>query len=154
MTKTKKDDEIEQQVGELTLDLQRTRADFENYRKRVEGEKQAAKMMGETNAIMKLLPVIDTIERAIIHMPDDLKDNQWAQGVAGLVKQLEKALEGLHLQRIEAVPGTVFNPEFHQAIQFDDAAEGEEEVVAEELQPGYILNGTVARPALVRVTRK
>lgn len=154
MTKTKKDDEIEQQLSELTLDLQRTRADFENYRKRVEGEKQAARTMGETKAIMKLLPVIDTIERAIMHMPEDLKDNQWAQGVAGLVKQLEKALEGLNLQRIEAAPGTAFNPEFHQAIQFDDEAEGDEEVVAEELQPGYMLNGTVARPALVKVTRK
>lgn len=154
MTKSKKDNEIEQQIDELTLDLQRTRADFENFRKRVEGEKQAARTMGETNAIMKLLPVIDTIERAIMHMPSDLKDNQWAQGVAGLVKQLEKALEGLNLQRIEATPGTVFNPEFHQAIQFDNAAEGEEEVVAEELQPGYMLNGTVARPALVKVTRK
>jgi molecular chaperone GrpE len=154
MTKSKKDNEIEQQIGELTLDLQRTRADFENFRKRVEGEKQAARAMGETSAIMKLLPVIDTIERAIMHMPSDLKDNQWAQGVAGLVKQLEKALEGLNLQRIEATPGTVFNPEFHQAIQFDNAAEGEEEVVAEELQPGYMLNGTVARPALVKVTRK
>ena len=154
MTKPKKDDELEQALGELTLDLQRTRADFENFRKRVEGEKQAARMAGETKAIMKLLPVIDTIERAIMHMPAELKDNQWAQGVTGLVKQLEKALEGLSLQRIEAAPGTVFNPEFHQAIQFDDGAEGEDEVVAEELQPGYMLSGTVARPALVKVTRK
>lgn len=154
MTKTKKDHEIEQQIGELTLDLQRTRADFENFRKRVEGEKQAARAMGETGAIMKLLPVIDTIERAIVHMPDDLKDNQWAQGVAGLVKQLEKTLEGLNLQRIDATQGTVFNPEFHQAIQFEDTAEGSEEVVAEELQPGYMLNSTVLRPALVKVTRK
>lgn len=154
MTKTKKDDEIEQQIGELTLDLQRTRADFENFRKRVEAEKHAAQALGETKAIMKLLPVIDTIERAIVHMPNELKDNQWAQGVTGLVKQLEKALEGLNLQRIEAAPGTVFNPEFHQAIQFDDTAEGEEEVIAEELQPGYTLNGAVARPALVKVTRK
>lgn len=155
MTKvTKKDDEVEQQIGELTLDLQRTRADFENFRKRVEGEKQAARAMGETSAIMKLLPVIDTIERAIVHMPDDLKDNQWAQGVAGLVKQLEKALEGLNLRRIDATPGVVFNPEVHQAIQFEDSAGGNEEVIAEELQPGYMLNGTVARPALVKVTRK
>lgn len=155
MTKvTKKDDEVEQQIGELTLDLQRTRADFENFRKRVESEKQAARNLGETSAIMKLLPVIDTIERAIVHMPDDLKDNQWAQGVAGLVKQLEKALEGLNLRRIDATPGVVFNPEVHQAIQFEDSAEGNEEVIAEELQPGYMLNGTVARPALVKVTRK
>lgn len=155
MTKvTKKGDEIEQQIGELTLDLQRTRADFENFRKRVESEKQAARNLGETSAIMKLLPVIDTIERAIVHMPDDLKNNQWAQGVAGLVKQLEKALEGLNLRRIDATPGVVFNPEVHQAIQFEDSAEGSEEVIAEELQPGYMLNGTVARPALVKVTRK
>lgn len=84
--------EHEQQIGELTQDLQRIRADFENYRKRVEQEKTAAQQTGETKAIMKLLPVIDTIERAVAAIPADIADHQWVQGVAGLVKQLETAL--------------------------------------------------------------
>lgn len=155
--KAKQDDiqnEFEQQLGELTLDLQRTRADFENYRKRVDAEKVAAREAGQSSAILKLLPVIDNIERAVVYMPEELKDNKWAQSVAGLVKNLEKSLESLNLKRIESAPGTEFNPELHEAIQFDEEATGEKEVIAEELQSGYELNGRVIRHAMVKVTRK
>jgi molecular chaperone GrpE len=105
-------------------------------------------------AILRLLPVIDNIERAISHIPADLADNQWAQGIAGLVKQLEKSLESMNLKRIQASQGTGFDPELHEAIQFDEDAEGEHEVIAEELQAGYTLNGHPIRHAMVRVTRK
>lgn len=152
--KSKKELALEQHIADLTLDLQRTRADFENYMKRVEGEKQAARDMGQTSAILKLLPVIDNIERAIAYIPDDLKDNTWAQGVSGLVKHLDKSLESLNLKRIVATPGTPFNPDLHEAIQFDEDASGEQEVIAEELQAGYALNGSPIRHAMVKVTKK
>jgi molecular chaperone GrpE len=154
MAKSKKQEELEQQVVELTADLQRTRADFENYRKRVELEKTAARDAGQASAILKLLPVIDNIERAVTYMPEELKDNKWANGIATLTKNLEKSLEHLNLKRIDAVPGAVFNPDLHEAIQFDEDAEGEKEVIAEELQAGYILNGRVIRHAMVKVTKK
>lgn len=154
MVKNKKQEELEQQVGELTADLQRTRADFENYRKRVDMEKQSAREAGQAAAILKLLPVIDNIERAVAHTPAELQDNKWAQGIAGLVKNLEKSLESLNLKRIEAAPGTAFDPELHEAIQFDEDAEGEHEVIAEELQAGYLLGGHPIRHAMVKVTRK
>jgi molecular chaperone GrpE len=146
-------DELGSALTELTMDLQRTRADFENYRKRVDSEKQAAREAGQASAILKLLPVIDNIERAIGHLPEDLADNAWAQSVAGLVKQLDKSLEGLNLKRIEATPGTPFDPEVHEAIQFDEDAEGDKEVIAEELQAGYTLGGLPIRHAMVKVTR-
>ena len=152
--KTHKQSDASQQIADLTNDLQRTRADFENYRKRVEAEKHAAMEHGETKAIMKLLPVIDTIERAVMHAPQDIADHQWVKGVVGLVKQLDKALSDMHLTRIDAGKGTVFNPAMHQAIQFDEDATGETEVIEAELQPGYQLNETVIRPALVKVTRQ
>lgn len=148
------ENEFEQQLGELTLDLQRTRADFENYRKRVDAEKAAAREAGQSSAIMKLLPVIDNIERAVAYTPEDLKDNKWAQGVSGLTKNLEKSLEALNLARIDAKPGTEFNPEFHEAVQFDEEATGDSEVIEDELQAGYTLNGHVIRHAMVKVTRK
>ena len=88
MAKNKKQEELEQRVGELTEDLQRVRADFENYRKRVEQEKEMAKATGRVGAIMKLLPVVDNIERAIGHAPDELQNNPWAQGVIKLQKKL------------------------------------------------------------------
>lgn len=146
--------ELEQQVGELTLDLQRTRADFENYRKRVEAEKAAAREAGKSGAVLQLLPMIDNIERAIAYAPEELKDNAWAQGVVSLVKNLEKSLETLGVQRIAAQPGTPFNPDLHEAIQFDEDAEGEQEVVAAELQAGYQMGERVIRHAMVKVTRQ
>jgi molecular chaperone GrpE len=152
--KTKKELEFDQKLGELTLNLQRTRADFENYRKRVDSEKVAAREAGKSAAVLKLLPVIDNIERAIAYTPEDLKEHKWVQGVSGLVKHLDKSLEGLDVSRINAAKGTEFNPEFHEAIQFDEDATGDTEVVAEELQAGYTLNGSVVRHAMVKVTRQ
>ncbi len=152
--KSKKELEFEKKLEELTADLQRTRADFENYRKRVEAEKTQANELGQASAILKLLPVIDNIERAISYVPDDLKDNAWVQGVTGLVKSLEKSLSGLNLKKIEAKPGTIFNPELHNAIQFDESGEGDNEVIAEELLAGYLLNDSPIRHSMVKVTKK
>ena len=154
MTKAKKSDEQEQQIADLTLDLQRTRADFENYRKRVDTEKTAAIKTGEGKAILKMLPVIDTLERALRHIPKELAEDKWVQGVAGLSKQLDKTLESLNLQRIKATPGTEFDPSIHEAIQFDESAEGNTEVIDEELQAGYLLDGQPIRHAMVKVTRQ
>lgn len=154
MAKSKKQQELEQQVGELTEDLQRVRADFENYRKRSEQEKEMARASGKVSTVSKLLPVIDNIERAIGHTPPELADNAWAQGVAKLVKNLEKSLSELNVTRIQAHPGDRFDPELHEAIQFDEEADGEHEVIAEELQAGYLLGGDVIRHSMVKVTKK
>lgn len=154
MPKSKIQEQLEQQVAELTADVQRTRADFENYRKRSELEKTSAREAGQVSAILKLIPVIDNIERAIAYTPAELKDNAWVQSVGNLTKNLEKSLESLNLKRIEASPGTVFNPDLHEAIQFDEEATGEHEVVLEEMQAGYTLNGHPIRHAMVKVTRQ
>lgn len=154
MAKSKRQEELEQQVGELTQDLQRVRADFENYRKRVEQEKEMARANGKIGAIMKLLPVIDNIERAIGHVPAELKENTWASGVTKLVKNLDKSLGDMGIRRIDAKPGGRFNPELHEAIQFDEDADGEHEVIAEELQAGYMLADDVIRHSMVKVTKK
>ena len=153
MTKNKKQTELEQQIGELTQDLQRQRADFENYRKRVEAEKEQAKQTGKMQAVMKLLPIIDNIDRAVAHLPAELQGNAWADGVVKLSKHLEKMVSDLNLEKIIIIPGeTLFDPSLHEAIQMDDA-EGDTEVAAEELQTGWKLDGMVIRPAMVKVTR-
>lgn len=147
------DDDSQKRIDELTFDLKRTRADFENYRNRVEQDKERARASGKVNAIMKLLPMIDNIERAINHTPEELKKNAWAVGVTGLVKNLEKSLTDMGVTRIAASKGTHFNPDFHEAIQFDEDAKGEQEIIAEELQAGYMLGDSVMRPSMVKVTR-
>lgn len=144
---------LQAQLNDLTADLQRTRADFENYVRRTDSEKAAAREAGEAATIMKLLPVIDNIERAIGYLPEDIAGHSWAQGVVSLVKNLDKSLSSLGLERIEATPGTEFDPEVHDAIQIDEDAKGEKEIIAEELQPGYRLRGRPVRHAMVKVTR-
>lgn len=153
MAKPKKQAELEEKLVDAIADLQRTRADFENFRRRSELDKANARSAGQTSAILKLLPVIDNIERAVGHMPENLKDDKWAQGVAGLSKNLDKSLNDLNLTRIDAKPGVAFNPDLHEAIQFDDS-EGEHEVIAEELQSGYLLGEAPIRHAMVKVTKK
>lgn len=154
MAKSKKQQELEQQVGELTQDLQRVHADFENYRKRNDQEKEMARASGKVTTVMKLLPVIDNIERAIAHVPKELADNTWAQGVAGLVRNLDKSLETLNVRRIGAEPGQRFDPELHEAIHLDEDSEGDHEVISEELQTGYMLGDDVIRHSMVKVTKK
>ncbi|MBC7764213.1 nucleotide exchange factor GrpE, partial [Microbacteriaceae bacterium] len=92
--------------------------------------------------------------RAIVHIPEDIAEHPWVLGVEGLIKQLDKSLAGMHLERIKADAGDIFDPALHQAIQFDEDAEGSEEVIAEELQAGYALNGKPIRHAMVKVTRR
>jgi molecular chaperone GrpE len=138
---------------ELIGDLQRVRADFENYRKRVEVEKQGVSELTKAATVMKLLPVIDNIERAITHAPADLATNKWVQGIVALAKNLDKTLGDLGLSRISAKPGEPFNHEIHEAVMVDES-EGEHEVIAEELRPGYMLGDQVIRPSMVKVTRK
>lgn len=152
--KTKAQLKLESRVVELTADLQRVQADFENYRKRSELEKVIARESGQASAILKLIPVIDNIERAIGYTPVELKDNVWAQSVASLLKNLDKSLESLNVKRIDASVGAVFNPDLHEAIQFDEDATGEHEVIEQEMQAGYTLNGRPIRHAMVKVTRQ
>lgn len=154
MSKTKKQTKHEQKIDELTADLQRVRADFENYRKRNEVEIANAHQNGGDSMILKLLPVIDTLERAVNHMPEDISDHKWVKGVGGVAKNLEKMLSELEIIRIEAKPGQTFDPELHYAVQVDEDSSGDTEVIAEELQSGYKRNGVVLRHSMVKVTHR
>ena len=132
--------EDEAKVAELINDLQRTRADFENYRKQVEAQKQALADTTKLATVYKVLPLLDDLDRAIVTYPE----------LAPLQKSLQKTLDELHLQKINSAPGTEFNPNLHDAITVEDG-EGEKEVVAETLRPGYYYENEVLRPAMVKV---
>ena len=129
------------QNSELIGDLQRTRADFENFRKQVELQREQAKTIAKHATISKVLPLIDDMSRAIKAHPDLL---------APVQKTLDKTLKALSLTPIDSNPGTVFNPEFHNAITMEEG-DGDKEVIAEELIPGYLYEGEVLRAAMVRV---
>lgn len=150
---SKKEEQLAQQVGELTQDVQRLRADFENYRKRIDIEKVQLSDLTKAATIMKLLPIIDTLERAIAHAPADLAENKWVQGVTSVGKNLDKSLQELGLSRINASAGVTFDPNLHEAVMMDEDSAGDREVIAEELRAGYTLGESVIRPSMVKVTR-
>ena len=101
----------------------------------------------------KLLPIIDVLDTAMASLPDDLADNNWVKGIAGAHKNLAKMMGDLHLAKQEVKVGDVFDHNQHNAIQFEDG-EGDKEVIAEVLRPGYLYNGQVLRPAMVKVAKK
>ncbi|MDR1197013.1 MAG: nucleotide exchange factor GrpE [Candidatus Nomurabacteria bacterium] len=140
-------------IAELTADLQRVQADFENYRKNAEVAKERYGGVVKNTTLMKILPIVDDIERATAHLPANLADDDWAKGVLNLREKLLKSLVEIGVQQIPAAPGIPFNPEFHEAIQMEDG-DGDQEVVAEELRAGWLIDGEVARPAMVKVTKK
>ena len=154
LKKDSKAEKLHTENLELKNDLQRTRADFENYRKNVESRVSNAQNLGEKKAILALIPMVDDIERAISHLPEELAQNAWAQNVVKMSKNLEKNLSKLGVEKIDSTEGTIFNPELHEAIQFDEDSEGEEEVIVEELRAGYTLKGEILRAAMVKVGRK
>ena len=132
---------LAQQNAELIGDLQRTRADFENFRKQVDLQREQAKNLAKHATVSKFLPLIDDMSRAMKAHPDLL---------APVQKTLDKTLKSLNLSVIDASAGTTFNPEFHNAISMEDDESGKE-VIAEELIPGYLYEGQVLRAAMVRV---
>lgn len=129
------------QIVELTNDLQRTRADFENFRKQVDLQKSQAMAVAKNATVMKFLPLIDDLSRAISAYPDQLQP---------LEKSFLNTLQSLGLQIIDSAPGTEFNPDYHDAVSIDDN-EGDIEVITETLRPGYTYDGAVIRAAMVRV---
>jgi molecular chaperone GrpE len=137
------------QIEELTADLQRVQADFANFRRRSEEDRASFIDMAKQDVILRVLPLLDNIHRALMHAPEELKDNQWAQGVAQIGKQAEDSLKALGIERIETL-GQPFDPHLHEAIAHD----GEGETVIEELQPGYKIGNKVIRHAMVKVGKK
>lgn len=144
--------EVEQIVGELTADLQRLQAEFINYKRRAEEEKLQSIQLGKQQALSTLLPVLDNIERAIAHAPEDINDHPWVKGVVSVAKQLEDQLKNIGLVKIGAV-GDKFDPEMFEAIAVEDG-DGQEEVISDILQTGYALDGRIIRHAMVKVKRK
>jgi molecular chaperone GrpE len=145
----KKTVELEQKIGELTEALQRERADATNIRRRHDEEISQLRNRTKSAIIRDLLPVIDNFERALKHIPTDLEGNDFVKGVSAIVKQFEKTLADLGVQRIKTV-GEHFNPELHEAVSKEDG-DGEHEIVSEELQAGYHINGEVIRHAMVKI---
>jgi len=156
MPKTKKTDlentevnDLKVKIDDLTLALQRERADAINLRRRHEEEMTNLRLIIKANVVRELLPVIDNFNRALNHIPKELEESSYVKGVQGVVKQFEKTLSDMGVTKIVTV-GERFDPRLHEAISMEEG-NGSEEIISEEVQTGYTLNGEVVRHAMVKV---
>jgi molecular chaperone GrpE len=128
----------------------RIQAEFENYRKRSEKQQQEFKEYALAGAMTTLLPILDSLDRALDTKAASLED--FHSGIELIDKQFHDALAKLGVQPVPA-EGEPFDPNVHQAIQMVDTEEVEDNHVLDELQRGYKLKDRLLRPAMVRVAR-
>lgn len=129
---------------------QRSRAEFNNYRRRTQQQLSDSKQHGAVEALAKILPVIDDFERAFANIPDDLSEHPWVSGTALILKNIQKVLDEFNVEVLDPV-GEEFDPNMHEAIGMDDSSDYESGIVTTTLQKGYKTGDKVLRPALVRV---
>ena len=130
--------------------VKRQMAEFDNFRKRTEKEKSQMYDMGAKTIVEKILPVIDNFERGLAAVPEDNKEDAFVVGMDKIYRQMLTVLEEAGVKPIEAV-GAEFDPNFHNAVMHVEDETLGENVVAEELQKGYMYRDTVVRHSMVKV---
>ncbi|MEE9520805.1 MAG: nucleotide exchange factor GrpE [Dehalococcoidales bacterium] len=126
---------------------QRAQADFINYRRRSEQEKEEIGKFANAALMLDLLPILDDLERAFAAIPSHPAKASWIDGIRLIERKLWASLEAQGLSQIKAL-GEPFDPNFHEAVRQDKGREG---IVVEELQRGYTLHNRVIRPSKVVV---
>jgi len=126
---------------------QRAQADFINYKRRSEQEREEISKFANSLLMLNLLPILDDFERALASIPPKLAGFTWVEGIMLIERKLQASLEAQGLSQIKAL-GEPFDPKLHEAAMHGKGKEG---IVTEELQKGYKLHDRVIRPAMVVV---
>lgn len=141
-----------EQAEDYYVRLQRLQAEFDNFRKRTQKEKEETLKYAAERVVEAMLPVLDNFERAVSSSQSSQDFTAFSQGVEMILKQMYNALSKEGLTAIEAV-GQPFDPKLHDAVLQVDSEEHPENTVVEELQKGYYLKEKVLRPSMVKVSR-
>ena len=128
---------------------QRAAADFQNYKRRTEQERQELALFANASLIINLLPIVDDLERALRSVDAHLAGLTWVDGIGLIYRKFRAMLEASGVKEIQT-EGQDFDPRYHEATMF---GEGEEGKVVAEVQKGYMLGDRVLRPAMVVVGR-
>lgn len=131
--------------------LQRSIAEFANYRRRVDQDRVRARELATSSILSQLLPIMDDLQRAIASVPADQAETSWVQGVQFIQKKLAALFEREGVTPIDAV-GQPFDPAYHEAVATEEGSS--QNVVVEVYQPGYRHGDQVLRPAMVKVGDK
>ncbi len=144
---------LKAQSAEYLDSLQRERASFANYRKRVEQDNHLVYDNALADLIKAFLPVVDDLERAPKNSPSDPEADPWISGIAPILQKLMKTLEAKGVSALDVKPGDEFDPAFHEAVTHEENPDYSDSQVIEVVQTGYKLKDRVIRPALVRVAK-
>lgn len=142
---------LEQEIIELTELLKRVQADFDNFRKRTQKEKEDLGRYLNMDLILRVLPIMDNFKLALKHLPKELESNEWVHGVWHIEKQLEQILNEEGISEIET-DGKKFDPSNHEALEEveSDTLEG---TITETISAGYKMGDKIIRPAKVKVSK-
>lgn len=144
-------EQLNKQLDEANNKLLRVQADYDNFRKRTQKEKEELAKYASAKLVENLLPAIDNFDRALAASAASGDYEALAKGLEMIYRQLLTTMEAEGLTAMEVV-GVPFNPEYHQAVMTVETDEYEEGIVVEELQKGYMLKDKVIRPAMVKVS--
>ena len=131
---------------------QRERADFSNYKKRIERDSAQVYQNALTSILKKYLVILDDLDRALKNPPTQGEGGSWVKGIELIEHKLLNAIEAEGVKRMENCDG-VFDPNRHEAISYEDNPDHPSGQIIEVVQPGYLIGDRVLRPALVRVAR-
>lgn len=143
---------MQEKIDSLEDRVRRQMAEFDNYRKRTDKEKEQMFSMGERSVIEKILPIVDNFERGFDTIEESDKDDAFVIGMQKIYTQLAKQLEALGVKPIEAV-GKEFDPDLHNAVMQVESQEYESGIVAQELLKGYMYHDQVLRHSMVAVVQ-
>lgn len=144
------EEKLAEEVEVLKDKMMRHAAEFDNFKKRTQKEREELYGTAVCDTIEKLLPVKDNLERAVAAADAEDGCDTLSEGVKMILKQLDEALASLGVEKIKTV-GEAFNPEFHNAVMHEENEEFGENIVSEELMSGFTCKGKVVRFAMVKV---
>lgn len=130
--------------------LQRTQADFINYKRRTTQEQSERRITAQAAILAQILPALDDLRRALQSIPPELSDNSWVQGIQLVAKRLSDVLEQAGVRQI-GQPGEKFDPHWHEAVSRETRSDMPEGSILQVYQPGYVLGDRIVRPAQVAV---
>lgn len=130
--------------------LQRTQADFINYKRRTTQEQSERRTTAQAAILAQILPALDDLRRALQSIPPELSDNSWVQGIQLVAKRLSDVLEQAGVRQI-GQPGEKFDPHWHEAVSRETRSDMPEGSILQVYQPGYVLGDRIVRPAQVAV---
>ncbi|MFC1656789.1 nucleotide exchange factor GrpE [Patescibacteria group bacterium] len=139
-------------LAECKQKLLRLQADFDNFRRRSEDEKDQIRETAKADSILEIVPVLDNFERSLKHTPKELEESDWVVGITYIHKQLTEILNREGLEKTNT-KNADFDPNLHEAVSYEKSKKHTKDQIIDEIESGYKLGSKVIKPAKVRVAK-